>query len=754
MAHTHPCYACIVINLPVRSLDRLFTYRIPAELIGKLGPGSIVRVPFGKKTLAGIVVNLGHILEEGLEEHQVRPIDSLLEQKPPWSHELMELARWMQRYYGCSLLEALRCALPPGIRISVEGVKKGAKYGQFIKPGLPADALRLEAARVGSRAPRQASFLQALALEEEGFFTSDIRKDQALPLSMLKGLEAKGLITVEKRLIERTPSHSRAVIPTTSLILNREQKGAHECIIKLMDSGRGGVLLLHGITGSGKTEIYLQALGECLGRGKRGIVLIPEISLTPQALDRFRGRFGRQVALLHSGLSAGERHDEWRRIEKGEATVVLGARSALFAPVENLGLIVIDEEHESSYKQENSPRYHARHIAMKRALHHKALVILGSGTPSLESYYRAQEGKYTYIHLPNRVEGRKAPAVQIVDMRRSFNRKGDGILSPYLIKRMELALSGGGQIILLHNRRGLFNYVICTECGHILRCPACDISLRVHRDPLTLRCHYCHYSSDLPQLCPHCRGYAMDSKGVGTQKLEHSIQELFPGARTLRMDRDTTSRKGSHEEIYDTFSAGRADILLGTQMIAKGFDFPRVTLVGVILADVALSLPDFRAGERTYQLLMQVAGRTCRGDEAGEVIIQTYNPAHPAILSVARHDMQEFYQRELEERKELNYPPFLHFVRILLSGADRDLVEKKAHLFRKRLDREVMPLVKGEILGPTTPPLAYVQNTHRVHLLVKCSKMTEMMRYLEKISQEMATTHVQIIIDVDPVNFL
>lgn len=747
-------YADVVVDLNIRRVDRLFTYRVPPPLDGEISPGSIVQIPFRNRNLAGFVVNLTQTPPEQQEGVKIRDLISILQRESPWSRELIDLAFWMHQYYGCTLLEALKTSLPPLIRIEPESVRLSEKREKIVSLREPAEATRSALGALQAKAPRQAEVLTWLIDNDGTAPLQTIREALGCSCTVFDELSRKQLVTIESRTIRRDPAAHRNLIPSTPLKLNAGQQKCLDMITTLMDREKGGVMLVHGITGSGKTEVYLQALESCLARGRSGMVLIPEISLTPQMLDRFRGRFGVTVSLLHSRLTPGERLDEWRRIQKGESRIVVGARSAVFAPLENPYLFILDEEHETSYKQEGmAPRYHARHIAIKRALFNGGVALLGSATPSLESFYLAREGKYSYCFMPERVLGRKPPEVKIVDLTKRYNRTRDGLLSPIMIKKIKQTLKKGEQIILLLNRRGFFNYAYCEECGHIIKCPCCDISLRLHKVPQQImKCHYCLFESSIPDVCPKCGGCALKTRGSGTQRLEIELGKLCPDARILRMDRDTTGVRGSFETIYDAFAGGEADILLGTQMIAKGFDFPGVTLVGVILADVALSLPDFRAAERTYQLLMQVAGRTSRGDIPGEVVVQTYSPAHPVIASTLRQDSRDFYLWELNNRKELEYPPLRHIIRVTFTGEAEAVVAECSREFRRSLHRAGM--ADMDLLGPAPCPVTQVRSNYRYHLIIKSSKVPEGVEILKAIKESFARLPVSIIIDVDPVSFL
>jgi primosomal protein N' (replication factor Y) len=748
-------YADIVVKLPARRVDRLFTYLVPAALAPRVFTGSIVNVPFKSRTLPGFVIRLhGSRPDDGAFE--IREISSIIEERAMWREELINLSLWMHDYYGCTLLDALQASLPPSLTVASHGISENKKHETVVSLSVSAEIAEERVKELVKKAPAQAETLSLLlSMPGHQCTLSVLNSENRNRHGTVTALLGKGLVDKTERQVERRPHSNRNPSASPPLELNAHQAKSMDMLSSLMAAEKGAVMLLHGITGSGKTEIYLQALEACLKKGKTGIVLIPEISLTPQTLDRFRGRFGNLVAVLHSGLSEGERADEWRRINRGETPVVLGARSAIFAPLRHIGLIVVDEEHESSYKQESEPRYHARQIAIRRALSHGATVVLGSATPSMESIYWAKEGKYSYCYLPERVMERKAPDFKVVDLRKRHNRRGEGALSPYLVKRIKATVTAGDQAVLLLNRRGFHNYLFCHECGHIIKCRHCDIALRVHRDPFALKCHYCHYEeSAAPTLCPNCKGHSLSSKGAGTQSIENELSALFPDVKVLRMDSDTTSKKGAYENLYDSFCRREAQILLGTQMIAKGLDFPDVTLVGVILADVALSMPDFRASERTYQLLVQVAGRTCRGDKQGEVVIQTYSPDHPSIVFATREDSRGFYVLERQFRSELSYPPLLHMIRIVFSGPKEDEAGRAALRFTEELRAEMPKDSPVELLGPSPCPVPLVQNRYRHQLLIKCPRVPEVMKQISPLRTKHSGKDLQITVDADAVSFL
>ncbi|WP_019795452.1 primosomal protein N', partial [Streptococcus sobrinus] len=571
----------------------------------------------------------------------------------------------------------------------------------------------------------------------------------------VKFLVQAGALEIEEVPVNRSQDYFDKVQKTDFLKLNQEQAQAVQTIVA--DIGQPNKpYLLEGITGSGKTEVYLHIIDQVLKLGKTAIVLVPEISLTPQMTNRFISRFGDQVAIMHSGLSDGEKYDEWRKIKSGKAKVVVGARSAIFAPLENIGAIIIDEEHEATYKQESNPRYHARDVALLRAQYHQAVLVMGSATPSIESRARASRDVYHFIHLTQRANPQaKIPRVEIVDFRDYLGQQAVSNFTPLLLDKIKDRLEKREQTVLMLNRRGFSSFIMCRECGYVDDCPNCDISLTLHMDTKTMNCHYCGFQKAIPRTCPNCGSRSIRYYGTGTQKAYDELQEVLPQARVLRMDVDTTRKKGAHEKILQEFGQGQADILLGTQMIAKGLDFPNVTLVGVLNADTSLNLPDLRSAERTFQLLTQVAGRAGRAEKEGQVIIQTYNPKNYAIQLAKEQDYEAFYTYEMKVRHQLAYPPYYYTVGLTLSHKNEEVLVQKSF--------EVLNLLKGQlsdqvkILGPTPKPIARTHNLYHYQIIIKYrfeDKLEDVLNQILDLTQDKGNKDLRLIIDHEPQSFV
>ncbi|EAA0304870.1 primosomal protein N', partial [Listeria monocytogenes] len=565
-----------------------------------------------------------------------------------------------------------------------------------------------------------------------------------------------GWLTFIEKEAYRDPFANQTFEKTTALSLNAEQQVAVETILQSVQEQQSQTYLLEGITGSGKTEVYLQVIAEVLNQGKTAIMLVPEISLTPQMVQRFKSRFGEHVAVMHSGLSQGEKYDEWRKIERGEAEVVVGARSAIFAPIENIGVIIIDEEHEASYKQEETPRYHARDLAIWRSEYHHCPVVLGSATPSLESRARAQKNVYQRLRLTQRAnQAATLPTIDVVDMRQEVENGNVSSFSMSLQEKLQERLEKNEQSVLLLNRRGYSSFVMCRDCGYVLPCPNCDISLTLHMDSKTMKCHYCGHEERIPYRCPNCGQDKIRYYGTGTQKVEEELQTLLPDSRILRMDVDTTRRKGAHEKILRTFGEGQADILLGTQMIAKGLDFPNVTLVGVLNADTALNLPDFRSSERTFQLLTQVSGRAGRAEKPGEVIIQSFNPEHYAIQLAKAQDYEDFYTKEMYIRHRGDYPPYYFTVQITASHPEENEAAKQMFQIATKLKQGLSP--QAILLGPTPNAIMRVNNRYFYQVIIKYKQEPMLQPLLKEIltdTQRATARGLKLSIDAEPMNFI
>ncbi|MGI8956413.1 MAG: replication restart helicase PriA [Chthoniobacterales bacterium] len=731
-----------------RSIRRELDYSVPEAMAGKVVVGSRVRVPFRDKTLLATVVAT---LEESPAEG-IKPVTALLGEKPVLSASLIELARWMANYYCCPIETVMRSLLPQVIRKAEVGWKKQL----FVSPTRPVAAEEIEKLR--RRAPRQAELLEAIAKLTEPVPAADLLRQTSLDNGNLRALVKRGLAELREQAVARDPHGTEEFIADVDLTMNDEQTAALKLIEHALENPETHPpVLLHGVTGSGKTEVYLQAIRATLARGKTAIVLVPEISLTPQTVERFKSRFASQpdtVAVLHSHLSEGERHDEWHKLHAGRARIVIGARSAIFAPLENLGLIVVDEEHETSYKQEEAPRYHARDVAVVRGKMEKCVVLLGTATPSLESYHNAQTGKYLLSQLTQRVDQCQMPLIRIVDLRMERRKeKAAAILSEKLRTAIATRLEKKEQTILFLNRRGFSTSLLCSNCGKARECPNCSVALTFHRTNARLSCHLCGHTAAVPKRCPECHEDALIYAGFGTEKVEANVSVIFPQAVVKRMDADSMTRKDAYRDALHAFRAGKIDILVGTQMIAKGLHFPNVTLVGIINADLALHLPDFRAGERTFQLLTQVAGRAGRGEEPGEVFVQTYTPFSPSIQFARHHDFAGYFQQELEFRERCDFPPFKHAVLVTVRSEHEARASFSADTLARRL-KEALP-EEFHLGAPAPAPLEKLQGSYRFHILIRGAAILRLSRLLRGTLDKLPFPEdVAVSVDVDPYQLL
>ena len=740
------------------ALRKEFDYLIPTELAGQIDVGSRVQVPFGPRKILGVVTAVAE--ESG--HANLKPILKVIGSQTLVTPKVLKLARWIGEYYCCAPETALKSVLPEAVRKEKEGWKKE----RLIR------VLQL----IGE-------FPKLTARQQEVWHIIEERREMLLPellkvskatISVVRKLEDLKLVEITSEISERDPYAKETILASQPIVLNPTQAVALKEIKTAMDGQKPetrnptsdlrpltSTFLLHGVTGSGKTEIYLQAIAHALEQGKGAIVLVPEISLTPQTVERFKARFSSGklqtlVAVLHSHLSAGERHDEWHKIRDGRARIVIGARSAIFAPVEPLGLVIVDEEHESTYKQEESPRYHARDVAVMRGQMEGAVVVLGSATPSMESFYNCQRGKFTLLNLLERVDNQKMPHVRVVDMRQAmFKEKGPPLFSPQLKEAIHKRLDRGEQTILFLNRRGYSTSLQCPKCGYVANCPNCSVSLTYHRIEQKLSCHICGHNEKVPSVCPEpkCKNPAIRFAGTGTQKVEEVLAKLFPKARIKRMDADTMKRKDDYRHVLGDFRAGQIDILVGTHMIAKGLHFPNVTLVGIIYADSALHQPDFRAGERTFQLLTQVAGRAGRGDVEGEVFVQAFTPFHPAIQYARRHDFVGFYEQETEFRAQLKYPPFARVALLTLKGRNEDKVKFSAEHLKRELEKTAAEVKDLIVSGPSPAPLLRAENFYRYQIMLRTRAMSRLSQALAKITATLTLPdEVTLAVDIDPVN--
>jgi primosomal protein N' (replication factor Y) (superfamily II helicase) len=740
-------YAEVIVDIHNRKVDRSFHYAVPENLQVKLG--SKVMVPFNNRVVEGTVVGFS-------AEAASAKVKSIASTHGQALHgDLIHLARWMADYYICPFIQALHTVMPAPLSTKQEVVVE--PLVALEDPGLAALSLldpELGQVFLAVHKSRKPVKLKNL--------TTRLGKEI---LPEIQALADRGLVRmdlIEGEVRPRRRAAEQQPYQRQSHTLTEEQLTALKEINTVIQQ-QGKTVLLHGVTGSGKTEVYLQTIDRILEQGKCALVLVPEISLTPQIYGTFSGAFPGRVAVFHSALSSGERIREYQRVLAGEARVVVGARSAIFAPVENLGLIIIDEEHEQTYKQEESPKYHVREVARKRAELCGCTVILGSATPSLESYALALLGKYKLVTMRDRVAGRPLPPVEVVDMREELLSGNRAVFSRSLTERLEECLSKGEQAILFLNRRGFSTFIVCRACGYVAKCPHCDIALTFHVGSNKLKCHYCNYNSPAPQDCPACNGKHIRYFGLGTQRVEQELKELFPQAAILRMDADSTGKKGSHKEILAAFQRGEAQVLIGTQMVAKGLDFPKVTLVGVVSADSTLNMPDFRAKERTFQLLTQVSGRAGRGVLPGQVVVQTFSPEDPSVVYAQEHDYVAFFNQEIKFRKALGYPPFNHLLRVVISSEDENRVIKNAQDLGGALRQGVSKYNNSntnqlEILGPAPSPLSKLKNRYRWQVILKGKSVVDLKEIMGKAIKDLyeysVTGGISLSLDLDPMGIM
>ena len=749
----------VALPLP---LFQSFTYAVEEDFVHPLVAGSRVVVPFRNKREIGIC--LGDAVG-ATPSPRIKAVLDVPDATPAVDESMLALCRWIADYYIVPLGVVLRSTLP----VLLTGVTKPRPAQKtrriaVLRRDLPS---LMHRDRTFARAPQQRALFELLESLGGRAAVEQLLERLDFSASVLKGLVARGIVTIEEEVVQRDPFTSR--VPQHAGLEHRPTRAQAAAIEAMASGNKGDVFLLHGITGSGKTLVYIELLRTVvMERGQTAIVLVPEIALTPQTVDRFRAVFGDRIAVLHSALSDGERYDAWLALRRGDKRIAVGARSAIFAPLENLGAIIVDEEHEGSYKQGESPRYHAREVAIVRARHEGAVVVLGSATPSLESWTNADSGKYRFLELPDRVGGGRLPSIEVVDLRHVIPRSSGtaanretafrSVISEPVEEAISERLKLNEQSILLLNRRGYASFVQCADCGDVSTCPNCSITLTYHRAPERLICHYCLHREEVATICRRCRGTTLRQRGLGTQQVERLLAERWPSARIARMDVDTTSGKWAHSEILDRVGRGEIDILLGTQMIAKGLDFPNVTLVGVVDADVGINLPDFRASERCFQLLSQVAGRAGRGPKGGRVLIQTRVPGHHAVRCAVAHDYEGFIRDELPSRENPVYPPFIRIANVIFSGTTEDatarLAERGAEWLRRLLARRRQGMT---LIGPAPCPIDRIKNRWRWHLILKAEQsgeLTRVGRYFLERFEVPKTAQLRVALDRDPVALL
>lgn len=718
----------VLVELKLKKVDKTFSYLIPSELSNQIKVGIRVLVPFGKQKLEGFVLKVTDKIDC---DYKLKSIISIIDLEPILNTEMLELGKYLSKKTLASLISCYQTMLPSALKAK-KGFNVNKKYVSYLVLN-----------EINEQEKFNSKQLEIINLiKEKGRITK--KEASEISASSMNTLINKNIIKIEQEEVYRLNDDFKK--QKSNIILNSEQQEVVNAVINSPNSFIP--YLLHGVTGSGKTEVYMHIIESVVKNKKQAIVLVPEISLTPQMVNNFRFRFGNDIAILHSRLSDGEKYDEWRKIERGEVNIAIGARSAIFAPFNKLGIIIIDEEHSENYKQENIPRYNAIDVAIYRGKKHSCPIILGSATPSIESYTRANTGIYKLLSLKNRVNN-KLPKVSLVDMKAEY-KKGYNILSSELIDKINDRLEKKEQIIILLNRRGYSTVITCHNCGFTEKCPNCDIPLTYHKTSNTMRCHYCGYGNKKMTICPNCNSEDINEFGMGTQKLQEFIEQKFASAKVIRMDVDTTTKKGSHEQIINAFKNHEYDILIGTQMIAKGLDFPLVTLVGVLNGDASLNVPDFRSGERTFQLLNQIAGRAGRGDLNGEVIIQAFNIDHYSIVTACNNDYDCFYKEEMRLRKELKYPPYYNICLIKISGVDDKLLNNEANKIRKYLDTGLSK--KVDIFGPNFSNMPKINNIFYMQLMIKYKKIQEITETVNYLIQNYQNNNkVNLEIDLNPI---
>lgn len=737
-------YADVIIDIAVEKLDRTFQYRIPEKLIGQIEPGSIVSVPFGKgnRVIRGYVMDT--VENPVFDPGKMKEILAIVKDSSLVEEDLIRLAGWMKKNYGSTMAAALKTVFP---------IKKQmkAKEKRYIVRILPKEEAEEKLAFYERKHQVARYRLLSALMEIEEIPCEFVTGKLNVPMSVVNALSEQGILRVRTDKIYRNPVEMKRE-DTALRILRPDQQKIVDAVCDDYRRGIRKTYLIHGVTGSGKTEVYMEIIDSIVRQGKQAIVLIPEIALTYQTVMRFYKRFGERVSTLHSKLSAGERYDQFERAKRGEIDVMIGPRSALFTPFQNLGIIVIDEEHEGSYKSETMPKYHAREVAEKRAALADASLLLGSATPSMEAYYRALRGEYGLFELKERVTGGKLPLVYTIDLREELKKGNRSVFSDKLKELIADRLLKKEQIMLFLNRRGYASFVSCRKCGHVIKCPHCDVALSAHRNGRMV-CHYCGYEEPSVKVCPQCGSKYIGGMRAGTEQIEQLLNKEFPGAAVLRMDADTTRQKDGYEKVLSAFANQEADILVGTQMIVKGHDFPNVTLVGILAADMSLYVNDYRAGERTFQLLTQAAGRAGRGEKAGEVVIQTYSPEHYSIVAAAKQDYESFYQEEIGYRTLLSYPPAAHMLAVLVEAQEEETGEKTAvFLAQKAAERKDE---KIRIIGPSKASVSKISDFYRFVIYFKCEDYDALTACKDTMEEALAKSeqkNVRVQFDFDPMS--
>lgn len=742
----------IIIDSNVKTLNKAFDYNIPKEMESNISIGSRVLIPFGKskRLEEGFVTNIKESTEYEVKDIAKIELQSLTTEK-------ILLSKWMAKKYFSNISECMNLMLKPGTTTKNFANRAKNKTGIFVSLALEKEKIQEYILNNKIKSEKQIRILNYL-IENDKTMQPELIEKTETSRAIIKTLEKNGLLKLQEEKVIRNPLKNKNIKQTNKLKFTEEQEEAYTKVSNAIEKQEYKKYLLHGVTGSGKTEIYLQLIEKVINEGKSAIMLVPEISLTPQMINRFIERFGKDIiAVLHSKLSVGERYDSWERIENGEARIVIGARSAIFAPVCNLGIIIIDEEHDSSYKSEMAPRYNAKEVATQIAKYNNIPLLLGSATPDIVTFYKAQNEDIELLKLSKRANNSSLPNVQVVDLKQELANGNRTMISVKLYKLIQENLKNKKQTILFLNRRGFSTFVMCRDCGYVAKCKNCNISLTYHKKEEKLKCHYCGYEEEIHKICPECGSKKIKYFGTGTQKLELEINKIFPTASTIRMDIDTVTKKNSHEEILEKFNKDKIDILIGTQMIVKGHHFPNVTLVGVVSADGSLNIDDYRASERTFDILVQVAGRAGRENLQGNVIIQTYNPDNYSIQYAKKQNYDEFYNVEIKLRNQLRYPPFCDIIMFGISGETEEIVSKTAEKLYRNLKEQIeKEQIIANVLKPLPAPIDKIKNRYRWRIIIKAKVNDKLIDIINEClySKEILKNNARIIADINPTNMM